>query len=547
MPVRCTLSYGSVTLDLGTVENVSDGISVSTTVSKIPTLPAERAFVMDMGSTESFQVSITRVHPHDFNDSSSDSTRWSNAKWLQAFEGTINRWQADTNGCTFSLIPDDESSDEQAEIIENVYVSSITDSYSSGTPDMLSATLKLAVGSLYGVGYNKATVANDDMRIMISNSDGTAWYYLMDRRLSYNCVSSYSIQGGMNQPFEYIEMKIPRRRLESFAPQLVQDNDIIAGKNQLMVNAVGIGNFIVTRCKLSKDTYTITGYAYSEAFKGSTTSRAYTDAYTPLDIVTDILKRGVTIGDQSIIFAGTAFVTNITESEWSGTVSIPQGSNCWYVLQLCALRMGARIFFAENKAYLLDTGVSSGLDPQGDLDLFGDSDLAQNVVGSASLGDEGTSTVCNVVTAIYSNGSESVNVTSDIENSTVYYGEKGSKSLRMPEIQNAEDAVAVAQGYMKYLSDSQVSIGFTVKETDGMGWNRCFEVNASASSIQDEVDEIEITNVSNCNGTVMPQLLTQSMFERTYPDGSTTYWFGVQQQSDLTQMVSQILTSINNG
>ena len=97
MPVRCTLSYGSVTLDLGTVENVSDGISVSTTVSKIPTLPAERAFVMDMGSTESFQVSITRVHPPDFNDSSSDSTRWSNAKWLQAFEGTINRWQADTN------------------------------------------------------------------------------------------------------------------------------------------------------------------------------------------------------------------------------------------------------------------------------------------------------------------------------------------------------------------------------------------------------------------------------------------------------------------
>lgn len=577
---RYTLSGNGTTIDLGTVSSISDVISVTNSKTEIATLTAEEAFVMDTGGTESITVSSTRKSPDSPSDGSSDSTKWSNAYWVQKLQSLVNHWQAEHDGYVFKVTPSVDVNDEHDAFSVNCYIGSLRVSYEKSTPELVSIQLELKVGSFYGKkNTSTPTVADDDMTVMISDSKGTTYYYLMNNKRSLNCIKSYSISGGINQPFEYIEMKIPRRRLESYASALVTDNDIIAGKNKITVKAVGLGNFVVTRCKLSNDIYSITGYAYAEAFKGAVTAH-YDQSITPSAIMKDILTNGVSIQGSYVMYDGDSLVIDIDSANdvWNGSVDIPADSNAWYVLQLCALRLGAKVFFAENKAYIIDTSLESATQDQGSIAIDTDD---TDYVGSPELGDEGTSTVCNVVTVVYNDGNDSVSVSygngtasedssgtegsegdddagtdtgeegddgtaTEAEGSNAYYGDKGSKTIRIPEVLSEADAKAMAMNYMKYVADSQTSIGFTVKEMSSKGWHRRHPVDSRASMITDEFDNITVNNVSNSTGQIKLQLLTQSTFERSYPDGTSEYWFGVQKANDLTQTVSQILTALNN-
>lgn len=541
----------SATLDLGIVTSFQDQLKSSLTTTGIPTMSSDRTFVIDTGTTESFTLSFYRKDP--------DGDGMSNREWIETLQSLVDRWQMQTDGCTLYMIPDAGESAEIPSFSVNVYITSLSHTYNKGTPDLIEGQIRFIAGSVYGTYSDSPQIDAGDMTVMISDSTGSAWYYLMNT--DFNCIESYKLYGGMNQPFEYIELTVPRRRMQSFASPLVLDDDIIAGKNQLIVNAVGRGSFIVTRCKLKDDTYTLTAYAYPEAFTGTVTKRRYTNTYSPYQIITDILREGVQIGNLSIIYTGSNFQSrySIARDTWDGEVDFPTGSNAWYVMQVCALRLNCRIFFVEGVCYLWDCTqlFSSGWDAYQTrpLSLYTESAtgatgpiyIYENVVDTAELGDEGTASLCTVCNVRYTSGDEIVTLTCYCNASSLnYYGEKGGKTLTLTEIHNEDDARIIGETYCEYLCESQTSIGFAVKELTEDGWNRAFEPTSAFAEIRDEVDETVVTNRSKASGEAFTQMLCQSTFQRSYPAGSSTYWYGIMQQTDLTQTVSSILSALNN-
>lgn len=551
--------YDTITLEVA--ESISNVINTSFSGETIiPTLDAERRFLIDSGSTQTYTFEFSRKNP-------TSSSEMTNAEYIQKLVGFINRWQVNTNGCVVSIIPDSGDSYEIASESFNAYISTLTYSYSKGVPDLITGSIRLTAGSLYGTQTTSTVVPSDEMSVMISNSEGTAWYFLMNR--SFNCIDEYTLYGGPNQPFEYIELKIPRRRLESFAGPLIDNDDLIAGKNQLIVNAIGVGNFIITRCKLSDDVYTLSAYSYAEVFAGTLTTKIYSEVYTPMQIILDILNEGMQIGSISVNYSASRVISRFNESNnaWSGSVAFPEGSNAWYVMQVCALRMNCRIWFSENYVYLFDQ-TNSLIPPVGwdtyqtrPLSLFGlgttdpsggDDDpiyIYQNVLDTAELGDEGTSQLCTEVVVYYTDSSGSVQSVMANCNETAleYYGARNAKTLRIYEILNEDDALIIGQNYCEYLCEAQTSIGFSVRELDEDGWHRAFETTSGIRYIYDEMDELTVSSYSKVDRTTLaPQTLCQSTFTRQYPEGYTTYWYGILQNNDLTQTVSSILSSINN-
>ena len=90
-----------------------------------------------------------------------------------------------------------------------------------------------------------------------------------------------------------------------------------------------------------------------------------------------------------------------------------------------------------------------------------------------------------------------------------------------------------------------LTCNFCGKELDDEGWHRMFEPTTGVRTITSEMDEITIT--PGTQSVIKPQMLTVSTFTRMYPEFCTEYWFGILQQNDLTQTVSQIQTAVNNG
>ena len=76
-----------------------------------------------------------------------------------------------------------------------------------------------------------------------------------------NALSSYTIYGGENDPFERIVLKVPKKKLEQIASDLVKSNGIVTGVNEIRVNAVGgRGTYIVSKTSLSGNDYIIEGH-----------------------------------------------------------------------------------------------------------------------------------------------------------------------------------------------------------------------------------------------------------------------------------------------
>jgi hypothetical protein len=556
-----TLSYSGKSIDLGIINGYSDKYQISLTSAKIPMLPSDKQFCMDNGVQNDKMLSYFRTQPEVTDDSSTDSKKWSNRKWVNEMTRMVDRWQADTDGCTLTYNP--PNPDEFMKVSLNVYITRFTIQYTNDAPEEVKGQISLKAGTMMSGRSVVATIRNADMSITMCDGNNSSWYYLWQRSSGTSCIDSLEIHGGMNQPFESLVMKIPRRRLTQFAPELMGERGIVSGRNVIIYNAYGYGRFILTKASLKNDIYTITGYAVPEVFRGTPTAYRYTNSNSPMQIIEDILSIGVSVsgGNESASYRRTNSAgngklnTNLSDTiRWSGTVDFPAGTNAWYVLQVCAMRMGARIWFAEGDAYLYDMRNASSTTS---IDLQSGS-YARNVVGSPSLGDEGTSSIVNNVqvgyttTASTSMGDDrdktvTISVRSNVTQSQDYYGVRKGNTMHLKEIRNEADAVAIAQGYMAYLTDSQNSITFTLKEMVNGGWARSFNHVTWASKIVDDIDDITVTNVSPCTKTTKPNLLTLSSFARIYPEGYSEYTFGAQNSIDLSSRVSQILNVQNNG
>ncbi len=572
-------------IELGIVSSVQDNLKSGITKTPIPTMHAENTFVFDNGITESFTLRFCRVNPHaEFDEE--DSLTWSNAFWMNRLSAFINRWQLKTDGCKLRFQPmDDTEEAEEYDSIDdlNVYLSQLRFDWKAGEPEMISGSVTIKVGSIYATRYSSSNDSEytrllNDMYITISDASRLNSYLIMSNELEVNCVKEYTITGGINQPFEMLTMKIPKKRLVSVAPDLV--DNIIVGKSQIELSAYGSGIFIVTKCSLSKTDYSITAYAISELIKSRTTDTAYDRATRPLSIMQEILRKGIVINGSTINYidygnSSSTLVVGIDNANniWNGDVSFPIGSNAWKVLQICALKLGAKIWFSEDKCYIVDTRVSEEdkerlpgtfTTDYGAITLFAEyGTLHKDVVGNAESGDESTSTVSNVIEVSYSQYNEESKqyetLTEIVEDraSIDYYGEKQGNKLNLSDfIFNRNDAVMMCENQMSYIRDSQVSIGYTVKEIVatalGQGWIRTYDYSAMATEVYDDVNEIRAKNISRSREGSLPtdtfnNLLTLSSYERKFPAGTSKYWWGVQQATDLSQTMSNIQNAINRG
>ena len=594
-----TLDGVTTVLSFGTVTKMSSQFQKSVSTTPLVSLPSEDAFALDTKTTKVWTVRFTRVQPseEDIVEGGTDSTRWSNAEWLTNVTAAVDRWQCRTNGFRLRFTPawdnpympeiDPEDPDGL-----NGYVKNLSISYSSESNTTLSGSFEFHAGTMY-VGTQSADpsdgVLQDDFQIQLSDPDQN--YYLIQGKDAdgneINCVKSYTMSGGLESPFEYISLKIPKDRLSYVAPELISTDadgnlslNVVAGRNSLMVSAVGTSTFTVAKCKLSDGVYTITGYCTAEVLRGTTLDRTTTSS--PNAWVTNIL----TSGRYGVRFSGSSLRSNAPTLEM-GTLTFQAGQNVWYILQVAAMCLGCRVFFAQDRAYVVDYRGDTGgiIEDHGVIDLYptdGGNAMYAAVTGTVSLGDEGTDTIVNSQTIRYTSiqrgvsgegedmsvvetGRETAEATFTDSESISVFGTKAGNTMYITELTVSDDVInpdtgeiepgtdqakIFGENFISYRSEPQQSIEFQVKEysqsTQGAVWVPRFDPCSRATDIIDTVDDTRITNTSDIAGRGdVPQKLCLSSYEYSYPNGITIYTWGVMANIDLSSSTSQINTSLN--
>lgn len=561
---RLILEYDGNRVDLGYVERFSDTYNKSVSTVPLCSFPSDSTFAIESGSGEDITISIKRRNPEDPNDSSSDMTRWSNAKWYRAVQAVVDRWQARTDGAILDYLPDKDNPYTPARRV-NGYIQNLTLTYNSDYNEIIRGSLQFAVGTMFVrnpraepiSGFKGTQVRRSEYYVAISDSAQASYHLLMSDEYDVDCISSYSLQGGMECPFEVLEMTLIKDRLTAAAPSLV--NDIVAGKNKVVVHAVGICMAMtVSDASLSGNRYRITAYADSARICSALISEGAT--MSAKDWIKEILCTG-NYG-VSYVLGETLYLTYKDAGRAEDLIEFEAGAGAWRALQICAMYMGCKVFFCEGKAYVVDCRYHeeeyaamhggypiSDYDP---IDLYarGKSDpYYARVTGNISLGAEGISTIVNSMklTCRTAFGSDQVgNITKKDPESVDAFGESSAEVLDIRElVQNSsgetgtDQGVVFADNFMSYRREPQQSITFTlkevVKEGSSLVWQSAFAPISRAEGVSSAPDGYAVSNQSVLrDGVSVPQKLMMSTFTRNYPEGTTTYSFGVITPVDLS-------------
>ncbi len=595
-------------INVSVVPSISDSITSTVSVTPIVTYDAENSFAYDTSATETISFSFKRVTPDTVNNDGTDTDKWDNAKWMCELVKYINRWQARTDGVLlqYAIAP---ASTFFPGIYSNAYIRSVSFTRPVGLPDTITGSVSLQVGSMTckkrtmydeialpsPKGY---TVEESKQYIQMSSSDGAQYYtlyYVPASGEEFNCISSYDMKGGQQEPFASVTLSIARKRLMNLAPDLIED--IKAGKNRLIINAVGHSEMIVTKCKTSSSTYKITAYAVEEAYKGLQLGVDMEcgpdDPFTtPFETIQYILDKTYEVGDTaSLRFTEDKIFYNYQtkNNTWSGKVTFSGSKTVWYVLSVCAMRMGCSIWFQDGCVYIVDTTLQvnssnvtnmtasdyadySGttylnVAPYSPINTKGtEYGFATMVLGTPDLEDAGTDSLANSVTITYTveenNSTKRAKATTNVNNDTTYmlqsskgvYGERTAGTLNINEL-NKDDAQAIADLYPLTLCDTQQAISFKLSETyedDGVRrWQAYYPPLAQLAKVIDHNSDSMLTRVANFSlkGSVPVNMYNRLMvnsFVRHFPEQTTTYTVGKMAQTDLTQTMSNVLNAVNN-
>ena len=591
----------------GTITGIQESFQKSGSTFPLVAMSAENTIVIDTKTTKVISVSFLRKQPENVNDSSSDTTRWSNATWFDTISKCVNRWQCRTDGYRLTYVPTADNP-YVAPIDENGYLRNFTARFVSGSPTKLKGSFEFHVGTMYVESQmpsnNEESRAQKDFQIALYDKKGsTPPYILLGEKV--NCVESYTIHGGPEAPFEYVTMKIPKKELKQVAPGLFEGEDagIIPGMNRLTISAIGTSTMTVTKVKLSNDSYTITAYCEAERIRGYTLTSG--GQLTPASWINKILSGGEYGG---LRFSGSTLVANYDTalSNLVGEIEFKKGTNVWYILQVCAMCVRARVFFADNKAYVIDYCKGSSTYPRYEtkIDLhpsIGSAMYSGATLGNVDLGDEGVDTIANSVSIscttpqmkdgayvtdehgntlftafnyyTYSDGN-SVNTFKERAANTMYLSElKQNDPNNMPETKPDDSegegsgtegeeeekkevklyfqAEYFAKHLIAYRSEPQQTVEFTLKEMRSVNnvptWKPYFGPASTAGQIYDDVNDVDVTNLSAVDkSTPVYQKLALSTYSRSYPEGKSTYTWGVLSTIDLSSNTSQITTSLGN-
>ncbi len=560
---------------------IQESFSKTTMTTPIVSLGVESTFGIDMGTSKTYSIKFTRNMPESISTTTIDSRKWSNGNWIDYALSMMNRWQARTNGFKLEFTPSDVNP-YVAPISEIGYIRNFTFNYSNSYNTIVSGSFEFHVGTMYvgSVSDPAYFIPQSDFQVSVGG------IVLLSK--SINCITSYSLYGGPESPFEYAVFSIPKNRLTSVAPSLVESKGIILGKTQVVVSAIGSSHMTVTKCKLRNSTYQITAYCNAEAYRGLISSTSFTD--TPYKIIESILSGRY--GGPS--YAGnTVYEYDSGADDAIGTLTFGSGVSLWYILQVCALCLGCRIWFSWDKAYVVDTRMSAASVDYDNVDLYPSSKSSRyygRISDTVSLGDEGTDTIINSIVIKCKSGDSMIELPIKDEDSIDVYKERGGNTLTIKELSGvvaqeetesegsgesagdgtdsstedggstdpeptpepSKDSQAGIFGtnFISYRAEPQQSISFTFKELTSykgsIGWAPLFVPNARATSIIDLGDDVTIDNESDLGrGEVYPKLML-STYEYCYPQGTTTYTWGTMASIDLASSTSQIVTAQNN-
>lgn len=163
MAISCG-KYGII--DLGDIQDISDSYSAMLTTIPIAPFGYSGTFCMDRGVQRSLSVGIVRVSPASPDDSSTDSKRWSNSKWISMLRAMTDRWQMMTDGVRlFMYVPkekahnvvaldskyslDTDGSINGGTTSVNAYIAQLPLSYSSDSVHKISLSMTFRVGTIY--------------------------------------------------------------------------------------------------------------------------------------------------------------------------------------------------------------------------------------------------------------------------------------------------------------------------------------------------------------------------------------------------------------
>lgn len=163
MAVSCG-EYGII--DLGDIQDISDSYSAMLTTIPIAPFGYSGTFCMDRGVQRSLSVGIVRVSPASPDDSSTDSRRWSNSKWISMLRAMTDRWQMMTDGVRlFMYVPKEKAHNVVALDSKysldadgfinggmtsvNAYIAQLPLSYSSDSVHKISLSMTFRVGTIY--------------------------------------------------------------------------------------------------------------------------------------------------------------------------------------------------------------------------------------------------------------------------------------------------------------------------------------------------------------------------------------------------------------
>ena len=551
---KLIISYnGGPTIDFGSVNSVSTTYRKSVTVVPLVSLPMDSTFAVESSSDLTHSFRFTRKNGVDGK---------TNKKWYEELTEAMDRWQAKTNGFRLQFIPKDNPNVMPLDI--NAFMKTCSREYKKGEPEQIYGSIDFYEGTMHLLSSPEGSdyILKSDFEIAMTSEAGVDWYVLYSEALGIDCMTTCTISGGMEQPFEYMTMTVPKTRLTKVAPGLV--DHVIAGKSKVLVNAIGRTSMVVASCELSNDDYRITAYCEAEALRGYTLET--TSSMTPFEWISEVL----TTGKYGVSFVdGVTFLYDVTPpTAMKDSIEFKEGTNVWYIVQICAVYMKAKIFFTENKAYLVDythdpnsMSTNNAKYSKGRIELYPsskvDDPMYAKVVGEAKLGKEGKYPTMNSVTITCQTQNDkeewvSSSFTFTDDPSIAFYETTVSAQYNIPELKQGagfNQAKTFAEGLFAYRRESVQSVEFTTREMyypknrEPM-WSAQFKTSLTIDAITSATDDFEIDNVSDISKKAVSQKLMLSTFTRNYPKFTTTYKFGMVSAVDLSSSTSEIRTAL---
>ena len=571
MTARAVITFPDMSINLGTIISMTDTVQKKDQVVPIVTQPMRNAFPIEMGNSHRISITFARRNPHGSSDPDIPMPNLSNTEWYNKLTQCVDRWQARTDGCLLSYFDDSGEGNMQIPTISVYgYIKSLTRVHKTDYNEKITGTLEFIVGSMYlntrRDGVPEGAESLEKMDLMISDSANQR-YYSLYRGSDQTCISSMTINGGPESPFEYVTIKMPKKKLQEFAEDLMIGSgtgmtDLVSGKNRITMNLMGERNMILAGAKISGEDLTIKAYCTAWLYQGVYTSTTYQD--NALNIIKSILNDS----QYGVSYPSSRIITNVSESDYDHTdLYIKAGVNVWRILQICAIYLGCKIFFADNNVYLINYRKQNISKPYcnelGNLSLYQMENDSFRMVGTVTIDQEGITPVCNTISVVCSDAKSSYNtgfqgIYSD-DASVETFGAIGGNELSVPELtQNEEEGYSQAdvfeENYLAYFREPQRSMAFTFKEgyvdrsNGGTYWMSQLGASARADSIYSSADEETITNRSVLKGqenSRQPQKLILSEYTRHFPKCTCEYVFGKIACVSLSDTLSKINTSLN--